>query len=180
MFATLPLPNASANPTEALKVYYEVCQPYSTEDVEMTVAQFLAGSVKDFNPNFAPSAPKFATQLRANAEYRSSLTAGRNMLLEQFKEQELDEQWQAARTPEAKAKVQSMLDAIKTEEQARPPQDKAKVKAHLEAHDRVFASDFYQGANGQVVSGDLLRTMGIETFNAADDDAHDMGQAGAA
>lgn len=180
MFATLPLPAANASPIEALKVYYEVCQPYTTEDVELAVKQFLSGAVKDFNPNFAPSAPKFATQLRANAEYRAKTNTSHNLLIEQFREQEKDDEFRAQRTSEAKARVQSMLNAIKEEQVAKPKVDPAKVKEHLEKHDRVFAGDFYQAKNGQVVSGDLLRLIGVSTYNAADDDEYDLGQAGAA
>jgi hypothetical protein len=180
MFATLPLPAANASPTEALRVYYEICQPYSTDDVELAVKQFLSGSVKDFNPNFAPSAPKFAIQLRANAEYRASINSSHNLLIEQFKEQELDEQWQSARSPEAKARVQSMLSALEVEQKAKPKEDPAKVKARVDFHDSVFGGDFYQAKNGQVISGSLLHRLGFSTFNAADDDHHDMGQAGAA
>lgn len=175
MFATLPLPNASADPAEALKAYYDVCQPYGADDIDMAVRQFLHGMVKDFNPNFAPSAAKFATQLRANAEYRASINSGRNLLLEQFKEQERDEQWQAERTPEAKARVQSMLDALDVEQKAKPKEDPAAVNARLEKHDRVFSNDFYTAANGRVVSADLLNNLGFSTFNSADDDNHDMG-----
>lgn len=183
MFATLPFPNASADPTEALRVYFEICQPYTTEDVELAVRQFLAGTVKDFNPNYAPSGPKFAAQLRANAEYRAASLSSRHMLIEQFREQELDEKWQDARTPDAKAKVQSMLDEITARENARPAVDAAKAKASMEQHDRVFSGEFYQASNGQVISADLaaqLQRKGFVTFNAADDDQHDMGQAGAA
>lgn len=177
MFATLPLPNASADPAEALKAYYEVCQPYGTDDIEMAVRQFLHGMVKDFNPNFAPTAAKFATQLRANAEYRASINSSRNLMIEQFKEQELDEQWQAERTPEAKARVQSMLDALDVEQKATPEEDRAVAKARLEKHDRAFSNDFYTAANGRVISADLAHSLGlgITSFNAADDDDFDMG-----
>ena len=184
MFATLPLPAANTSPNEALRVYYEVCQPYSTEDVELAVKQFLSGTVKDFNPNFAPSAPRFAKQMHDNAEYRSSTVASRNLLLEQFREQELDEEWAAKRTPAAKAHVKSMLDAV--QEKAGPerkPEDVAKAKAALEKHDQFYADSFVETPAGLPVSSYLvsqLRDRGLTTFNAADDDAHDMGQQGAA
>lgn len=182
MFATLPLPAANASPNEALRVYYEVCQPYSTEDVELAVKQFLSGTVKDFNPNFAPSAPRFAKQMHDNAEYRSSTVASRNLLLEQFREQELDEEWAAKRTPEAKARVQSMLEAAR--EAANPqrkPEDLAKAKAELEKHDQFFAGNFVEASNGQHLSSYLVNQLhdkGLTTFNVVDDDQYDMGQMG--
>ena len=184
MFSTLPLPAANANPAEALRTYYEVCQPFSTEDVELAVKQFLSGSVKDFNPNFAPTPPKFAKQLRANAEYRAKTNTSHNLLLEQFKEQEKDEEFRAHRTPEAKARVQSMLDAIKEETvPKRTPEEAARAKAMLEKQDQYYAADFVETPDGRKVSSYLLgklRTAGYTTFNAADDDDHDLGQMGAA
>lgn len=179
MFATLPLPNANADPAQALRVYYEVCQPYSSEDVELAVKQFLSGTVKDFNPNFAPSAPRFAKQMHDNAEYRSTTVASHNRLIEQFHEQELDEEWAAKRTPEAKAKVQSLLEAA--QEQIAPqrkPEEAAKAKAALQRHDQFYAGTFVETPDGRQVSSYLLgqlRDLGMTTFNAADDDAHDMG-----
>ena len=181
MFATLPLPNASADPSEALRVYCEVCAPYTADDVELAVKQFLSGTVSDFNTNFAPTAPRFAKQLHANSEYRAKSVSSRNALLEQFKEQELDEQWRAARTPEAKAKVQSMLDAIAEKQNERPPEDRAKAKAELERQDHYFAGDFVDGVGGIPISRSLASSLGyVSTFNSADDDAHDLGQMGAA
>lgn len=112
MFATLPLPTANADPREALRVYCEACSNYSTDDVELAVRQFIEGTVKGVNAAFAPTAPQFVTQMRSNLEYTGRIRAGKNALLEQFKEQEKDEEWAAKRTPEVKAHIREMVEGF--------------------------------------------------------------------
>lgn len=173
MFATLPLPTANADPEEALRVYYETCQGYSNDDVDLAVRQFLSGTVVGHNAAFAPTAAQFAKQLRANLEYQSSQTQKRNMLLEQFREQELDEQWQAKRTPEQRAKVKAMLESFQKGREEKTPEDIEQEREWLSRHDQFYAEQFMETASGTPVSKYLARQLG-SAYDPEDDEG-DMG-----
>jgi hypothetical protein len=178
MFATLPLPTANADPREALRVYCEACSNYSTDDVELAVRQFIEGTVKNVNAAFAPTAPQFVTQMRANLEYTGKIRAGKNALLEQFKEQERDEEWAAKRTPEVKAHIREMVDGFvnSVDEKKRPktPEEHAKEMEKLRRHDALFADQFGE-YNGLKISSTLAKQFGVVLSPADDADEGDMG-----
>lgn len=159
-------------------MYLEQCSGYSNADIDLAVKQFLSGSVKGVSAGWAPTTAQFAQQLRANLDYRASSVQSHNRLLEQFKEREEDEEWAAKRTPEARAKVKSMLDAIAEKEKTRTPEEIAQAKAALAKHDALYADEFIESPTGVKVSTHLvekLRGAGYTTFNAADDENYDMG-----
>lgn len=177
MFVTLPLPTANADPNEALRQYIEACQGYSNADIDLAVKQFLSGSVKGQNPDFAPTPARFVTQLRANLDYRASSIQSQNKLLEQFKDQELDEEWASKRTPEAKAKVQSMLEAIRDQNKPdkRTPEEIQKAKDDLAKQDQFFADQFIESPSGVPVSKSLAKLLGVTSFDSREEDDFDLG-----
>jgi len=142
LFLTLPLPTANADPDEALRVYYEECQGYSNDDVDLAVRQFMSGTVENHNPAFAPTAAQFAKQLRSNLNYRSDQNQRRSLLLSQFKEQELDEEWQKKRSPEAKAFVKEALEALRKKQTERTPEERQLAQEWLHKTDQRFESQF--------------------------------------
>lgn len=142
LFLTLPLPTANADPDEALRVYYEECQGYSNDDVDLAVRQFMSGTVENHNPSFAPTAAQFARQLRSNLNYRADQNHRRSLLLTQFREQELDEEWQQKRSPEAKAFVKEVIDAMKKKEAERTPEERQMAQEWLHKTDRHFESRY--------------------------------------
>lgn len=180
MFATLPLPTANADPREALRVYCEACAKYSTDDVELAVRQFIEGTVKGVNSAFAPTAPQFVIQMRSNLEYTGKIRAGKNALLEQFKEQERDEEWAAKRTPEVKAHIREMVDGFvnSVDERKKPKTDDevAKEKEHMRRHDHYYADQFIETESGIQVSVHLARKLGVKLSPADNvDEDGDMG-----
>ncbi len=52
----------------------------------------------------------------------------------------------------------------------------AEAKANLGKLDIHFQSQFQETPSGVKVSSTLLRKLGYESFNSADDDAHDIGE----
>lgn len=179
MFATLPLPTANADPREALRVYCEACSNYSTDDVELAVRQFIEGTVKGVNAAFAPTAPQFVTQMRSNLEYTGRIRAGKNALLEQFKEQEKDEEWAAKRTPEVKAHIREMVEGFvnSVDEKKKPktPEEYAKEMELLRRHDALFADQFLE-YNGLKVSATLARKFGVVISPPDNADEGDRGR----
>lgn len=175
MFLTLPLPTANADPEEALRVYYEVCQGYSNADVDLAVQQFIEGTVVGHNPSFAPTAAQFSKQLRENLNYVAEQNQRRNNLLTQMHEQEIDEQWQKRRTPEAKAYVKSVLDAMKAKETEKTPEELAQAKEDIKKHDAFYAYQFEEQVPGVKVSSYLIKKLGYESFDSREEDDFDMG-----
>jgi len=179
LFATCPLPSANTDPNQALKVYCEACSNYSADDVELAVKQFIEGTVKGVNAAFAPTAPQFVSQMRANLEYTGRIRAGKTALLEQFKEQERDEEWAAKRTPEVKAHVKKLVEAFvnNTDERKKPKtaEQIALDKEMLRRHDQLFADQFME-FNGVKVSATLAGQFGVKVSppDNVDDDG-DLG-----
>lgn len=176
MFLVLPLPSGNSDPNEALRLYFEECEGYSNADVDLACKQFRSGTVKGVNPGWAPTTGQFATQLRENLNYRASAIQSQNLLLGQFREQELDEEWQARRTPEAKAYVKSVLDAIKTKERTKTPEEIARAKEDAKRHDAFYANEFEERIPGIKVSSYLIDKLRYETFNIADTDGMNAGE----
>lgn len=179
LFATCPLPSANTDPNQALKVYCEACSNYNADDVELAVKQFIEGTVKGVNAAFAPTAPQFVSQMRANLEYTGKIRAGKNALLEQFKEQALDEEWAAKRTPEVKATVRKLVDAFvaNTDERKRPktPAQLALEADMIRRHDQLFADQFID-YNGVKVSATLAGQFGVKVSPPDNvDDEGDLG-----
>lgn len=159
LFLALPLPSGNSDPNEALRLYLEVCQGYSNDDIELAVKQFISGTVKGVNPGWAPTTAQFSIQLRENLNYRASAVQSKNLLLGQFKEQELDEEWQARRTPESKAYVKSVLDAIKAKEKTKTPEEIAKAKEDMKKLDAFYADRFEERVPGVRVSSYLIQKL---------------------
>lgn len=55
------------------------------------------------------------------------------------------------------------------------PAEIAKAKADLGRLDAKFQSDFEERIPGIKVSSYLIKSLGYETYDSADDDAHEMG-----
>jgi len=180
LFATCPLPSANTDPNQALKVYCEACSNYSADDVELAVKQFIEGTVKGVNAAFAPTAPQFVSQMRANLEYTGRIRAGKTALLEQFKEQERDEEWASKRTPEVKATVKKLVDAFvaNQDEKRKPktPEQLALEADMIRRHDKLFADQFME-FNGVKVSATLAGQFGVVLTPPDDvDETGDMGE----
>lgn len=175
MFLVLPLPSGNSDPNEALRLYFDECQGYSNDDIELACRQFRSGTVKGVNPGWAPTTAQFASQLRENLNYHVRSVQSRNMLLSQFREQEIDEEWQNRRTPEAKAYVRSVLESIKENEKKRTPEEVAQAKENIKRHDAFYADQFQERVPGVKVSSYLIEKLGYETFDSREEDDHNLG-----
>lgn len=164
MFVTLPLPTANADPNEALRQYVEACQGYSNADIDLAVKQFLSGLVKGQNPDFAPTPARFAQQLRANLDYRATSIQSQKRLVQQFREQEIDEQWAGRRTPESQERVKSALDQFKANDKERTPEEIVEAKEQLRKSDVLFADQFVE-VDGLKVSQSLITQLMSERNN---------------
>lgn len=162
LFLALPLPSGNSDPNETLRLYFEVCQGYSNDDIDLAVRQFIAGTIKGVNPGWAPTTAQFSVQLRENLNYRADQVQKRNHLIAQFKEQELDEEWQAERTPEMRAKVAAMLDSFKKGREEKTPEEIAEAKEMLRRHDNFYADQFIETDSGIPVSQYLVSKLRSE------------------
>lgn len=162
LFLALPLPSGNSDPNEALRLYFEVCQGYSNDDIDLVVRQFIAGTVKGVNSGWAPTTAQFSLQLRDNLNYRADQLQKRNHLIEQFKEQELDDEWQAKRTPEMRAKVAAMLEGFKKGREEKTPEEIAEAKEMLRSHDNFYADQFIETDSGISVSHYLASKLRSE------------------
>lgn len=143
---------------EMLRVYFEALADYETQDIEAGIRNMLSGRVDGFNPSFLPPAPLVATAVRSALHQR------------------LD----------SERRDRKALPAPKWEDPT--PEQKARVKALMRQVAETIGADHDADRREQERLAMLRRTnerfdkdaMSYSTFNSAEDDAHDMGQAGVA
>lgn len=112
LFSTCPLPTAGSDPEEAMRVYYDVCDGYTTEDIEHAVKRFLAGSVEGHNPSFAPTPPMLAQELRRiDGDNRKWLQRDRETV-QQLEDRRLDEEFASGKTADSRARVKALVDGV--------------------------------------------------------------------
>lgn len=159
MLATLPLPSGNANPEEAVKVYFEVCQPYHTDMIELAIQQFVEGKVVGHNKAFAPTAAQLSNQIRVNTEHVASLNRFDRAAREQLQERDKDEAWMKSRTPESRERVKAIVEGFKEAEKERTPEQIAASREMVRRTDELFASEFVDHGNGVLVSSALQRKL---------------------
>lgn len=95
-----------------MRVYYEVCDGFLTEDIEHSVRRFLSGSVEGYNPSFAPTPPMMAQELRRwrdeARKYDSFDRAARLQLESRDKADAFD----AEKTADSRARVKALIDGV--------------------------------------------------------------------
>lgn len=180
MLATLPLPSATANPDEAIKVYFEVCKPFYTGDILAAVEDFVNGRVPDVNKAFAPSAPQLAAHVRSLETNRAKFTALENAAKQQLLERDKDADFEAGKTPEAVAHVRELVkgfvDSLDEKKKPKTTDEIAAEKELLRRHDHFFAEQFLDTESGTPVSKYLARQLG-SAYDPEDENG-DMGQLG--
>jgi hypothetical protein len=109
LFATCPLPSSTSEPDEALRVYLEICDGYSTNDIEFAVKRFLTGSVPGHNVSFAPTAPMMATELRRIDDENRKSVLTISQAREQIAQRDAAERFNSSKTKESRERVAAMV-----------------------------------------------------------------------
>lgn len=173
-------PGADSKVSRAtVDTYLKAIDFFPARLVDIAVEQFLTGQVQRDQRNrpFVPSADELATQVRTiryeEGKTQRLLQAGRLQIEQRDKDADVD----AARTPEAMAKVKSMMEAFteSVSPKQKTPAEIAKAKDDLHRLDIKFEGDFEERIPGVKVSSYLISKLTHETFDSADDDAHDLG-----
>lgn len=154
-------PNFQSGDAEAaLTAYSLVITQADPRDVEPGIMMLIRGELPGFDGRFAPTAPQLSRAIRVSLERRVDReNAERRRIPPPMEDREEP-------TPEAKARVRALMEQVE--------------RTHGVDHDaeeRAFRRRDLLRRTNEHFDRQALRP---ETFNTADDDAHDMGQAGAA
>ena len=176
----LPLTNPN-DPKEAESLaadYYAACEGYTTGAIVDTCEDFLFGRVEGINRTWAPNIPQFSSHLRSVQSHLNGPKSLHNAAVRQIELRDHDAEVDAARTPEAMAKVKALtlgfIEAVTPT--VRSVEEIAQAKANLGKLDIHFQSQFQETPSGVKVSSTLLRNLGYESFNSADTDGMDVGE----
>jgi hypothetical protein len=174
----LPLTNPN-DPKEAETVaamYYEACEGYTTGAIVDACEDFTFGRVEGINRTWAPNVAQFATHLRSVQSHLSGTKSLHNAAVKQIALRDHDAEVEAARTPEAMARVKRLMEECveKITPTKRTAAEIAQAKAHLGKLDIHFQSQFSEPIEGVRISTTLLRKL--STFNSADTDGMDAGE----
>jgi hypothetical protein len=144
LFRTYPSQAKGANEFEiarnrmaAAEVYMRAVAPFTADDVEEAVNQFLTGGVPGFNAAFAPTAPQVGSVCRRVMERRLDTENRMRRMRPRLPPPDIEH------TPEererAKAKVQAFIEGVAaadlhvtTEERKRQQERWEKVNAHFD------------------------------------------------
>jgi len=173
----LPLTNPN-DPKEAESLaadYYAACEGYTTGAIVDTCEDFLFGRVEGINRTWAPNIPQFSSHLRSVQSHLNGPKSLHNAAVKQIALRDHDAEVEAARTPEAMARVKRLMDECveKITPTKRTEAEIAQAKANLGKLDIHFQSQFSEPIEGVRISTTLLRKL--STFNSADTDGMDMG-----
>jgi len=160
--------------------YLEAVDYFPTNFIGMAIKQFSSGQVprEAKNRAFVPSCDELSTHIRVvqanDGKVRRLLEAGRQQFIAQDKDAEVEQ----SRTPEAMARVRSMVEGFveSVDPKQKTPAEIAKTKDDLRKLDNMFQSAFEERIPGMKVSSYLISKLGYETFNSADTDGMDAGE----
>ena len=174
----LPLTNPG-DPKEAETVaamYYEACEGYTTGAIVDACEDFTFGRVEGINRTWAPNIPQFSSHLRSVQSHLSGTRSLHNAAVKQISLRDHDAEVEAARTPEAMARVKRLMEECveKITPTKRTEAEIAQAKANLGKLDIHFQSHFSEPIEGVRISTTLLRKL--STFNSADDERYDAGE----
>lgn len=151
-------PNFSSGDADAALAAYSlvISKAADQRDVEAGITALINGEVAGFDGRFAPTATQLARAIREALDRRVDVEIAERKALPPPPEQDFPEP-----TPEQKARVQALMDQVRQtygserSDQEREEQRRALMRKTNERFDR--------------------EAMSYSTFNAADDDQHDMG-----
>ena len=174
-------PGAESKVSRAtVDTYLEAVDYYPFNFVRMGIEQFITGQVprEARNRAFVPSCDELSTHIRVvqanDGKVQRLLEAGRQQFITQDKDAEVEQ----SRTPEAMARVRSMMEGFveSVDPKQKTPAEIARAKDDYERLGVFFKSEFYEPIPGRPVSSALLKRLGYETFNSADDERYDAGE----
>lgn len=141
-------------------MFFEVCQPFETEDIELAVSQFISGTAENYNPSFAPTAPQFATQVRKIRDYDLYRTSMANQGRAQIAQRDKP---QVEKSLESMARVKSMAKELDlSTDKPNDPAERHKALEELHRQDTMFAADYVENGDGLKVSKRLLGLLNID------------------
>lgn len=160
--------------------YLEAVDYYPFNFVRMGIEQFITGQVprEARNRAFVPSCDELSTHIRVvqanDGKVQRLLEAGRQQFIAQDKDAEVEQ----SRTPEAMARVRSMMEGFveSVDPKQKTPAEIARAKEDAKRHDAFYAHEFEERIPGIKVSSYLISKLGYETFNSADDERYDAGE----
>jgi|GEM_PF-4162828 hypothetical protein len=150
-------PNFQSGDAEAaLTAYAMVVTGADPRDVEPGIMMLIKGELAGFDGRFAPTATQLARAIRTALEQRVDRENAERRRLPPPPEEDFPEP-----TPEQRARVKNLMDQVKRSYGSERSDQEAKerYRAQLRRTNERFDHEAFS------------------TFNAADDDQHDMGQA---
>ena len=146
------------NRIERVKVYLEAISQYETQDIEVAVSNFLAGSAPGHNPAFAPPAPQLAAEVRRVMNLR----AERSALLKRVNALPPP---QIEHSPESRERIRRMAQgAIQRLEASITPEQREREKRLKESWGKV--NEMFQP---DMSEEGIARRLGYSVGNDAED-----------
>lgn len=155
-------PNFQSGDAEAaLTAYAMVVTDADPRDVEPGIMMLIKGELAGFDGRFAPTATQLARAIRTALENRVDRENAERRRLAPPPENDFPEP-----TPEQRARVKALMEQVRRDygSERLNKESEARYRAQLRRTNDRFDP----------------QSMSCTTFNSADEDAHDMGQAGAA
>ncbi len=161
----LPLNNPN-DPQEAQAVaadYYAACEGYTTGAIVDTCEDFLFGRVEGVNRTWAPNIAQFSSHLRSVQSHLNGPKSMHNAAVRQIEQRDHDAEIEASRTPEAMARVKSMVAAFeeKINPKQRIPEQELAAKEAIKRSDKHFADQFLTVSEQVKISKTLAAKLGI-------------------
>lgn len=148
--------------------------------IDMAVEQFANAQVQrdPRSRSFVPSTDELCTHIRSIRHEEGRATRWENSAVLQIQLRDKDAEVEQSRTPEAMARVRSMMEGFveSVDPKQKTPAEIARAKDDNDRLDAFFKSEFYEPIPGRPVSSALLKRLGYETFNSADTDGMDIGE----
>jgi DNA repair exonuclease SbcCD ATPase subunit len=146
--------------------------------IDMAVEQFANAQVQrdPRSRSFAPSTDELCTHIRSIRHEEGRATRWKKSAILQIQQRDHDAEVEAARTPEAMARVKRLMEECveKITPTKRTAEEIAQAKVNLGKLDIHFQSQFSEPIEGVRISTTLLRKL--STFNSADTDGMDIGE----
>lgn len=115
LFSTFPAPPGAATPDgfqRAMEAYAVALDDYDAGDVQEGLRRIIAGEWPEHDGRYAPTAPQIARAVKQAAADRGQSDQRQASVVQQLTHRERDEEFQASKTPESRARVKAMADKL--------------------------------------------------------------------
>jgi len=159
----LPLtnPDDPQEPAKLSAMYLEACEGYTTGAIVDTCEDFTFGRVDGINRAWAPNVPLFASHLSSVQSHLNGPKSLHNAAVKQIALRDKDAEVEQSRTPEAMARVRSMMEGFveSVDPKQKTPEEIARAKEDAKRHDAFYANEFEERIPGVRVSSYLINKL---------------------